>query len=29
MDVAATLINYLDTATDIEWYHNAPTNSPA
>lgn len=29
MDVAATLIDYLDDATDIEWYHNAPKNSPA
>lgn len=29
MDVAATLINYLDEATEIPWYHNAPTNSPA
>lgn len=29
MDVAATLINYFDTATDVSWYHNAPTNSPA
>lgn len=29
MDVAATLINYLDDATDIPWYHNAPTSSPA
>ena len=28
MDVAAVLINYLDSATDIDWYHNAPTNSP-
>lgn len=29
MDVAATLINYLDDATEIEWFHNAPKNSPA
>ncbi|HAM15345.1 MAG TPA: hypothetical protein DCP91_05715 [Eggerthellaceae bacterium] len=29
MDVAATLVNYLDGATDIQWYHNAPKNSPA
>ena len=29
MDVAATLINYLDDATDIEWYHNAPKSTPA
>lgn len=29
MDVAATLINYLDDATEIEWFHNAPISSPA
>ena len=29
MDIAAVLINYLDTATDIQWYHNAPKDSPA
>jgi hypothetical protein len=29
VDVAATLINYLDDATEIEWFHNAPKNSPA
>lgn len=29
MDVAATLINYLDDATEIEWFHNAPKNTPA
>lgn len=29
MDVAATLIDYLDGVTDIDWYHNAPKNSPA
>lgn len=29
MDVAATLIKYLDAATDIEWYHNSPANAPA
>ena len=29
MDVAATLINYLDSATEIEWFHNAPKDSPA
>ena len=28
MDVAATLINYLDSATEIEWFHNAPKNTP-
>ena len=28
MDVAATLINYLDDATEIEWFHNAPKNTP-
>lgn len=28
MDVAATLINYLDDVTDIEWFHNAPKNAP-
>lgn len=28
MDVAATLVNYLDTATVIPWYHNAPKNAP-
>ena len=28
MDVAATLINYLDDATEIGWFHNAPKNSP-
>ena len=29
MDVAATLINYLDDATEIEWFHNAPKSPPA
>lgn len=29
VDVAATLINYLDDATEIEWFHNAPKNTPA
>jgi hypothetical protein len=28
VDVAATLINYLDDATEIEWFHNAPKNTP-
>lgn len=28
MDVAAVLINYLDEATDIEWFHNVPRNAP-
>lgn len=29
MDVAATLIDYLDGATEIEWYHNVPKGAPA
>lgn len=29
MDVAATIINYLDGATSIPWYHNKPVNAPA
>jgi len=28
MDVAATLINYLDEASSIPWYHNSPQNAP-
>lgn len=28
MDVAATLISYLDDATEIEWFHNAPRSTP-
>ena len=28
VDVAATLINYLDDATEIEWFHNAPKSTP-
>lgn len=28
MDVAATLINYLDSASSIPWYHNSPQNPP-
>ena len=29
MDIAAVLVNYLDDATDIEWFHNAPKSTPA
>lgn len=29
MDVAAMLVNYLDNATAIPWYHNAPVNAPS
>lgn len=29
MDVAATLVNYLDNVSDIPWYHNAPKNAPS
>ena len=29
MDVAAVLVNYMDDATDIPWFHDAPTNTPA
>ena len=28
MDIAATLVRYLDEQSDVEWYHNAPTNTP-
>lgn len=28
MDIAATLVRYLDEQSDIEWYHNAPKNTP-
>lgn len=28
VDVAATLINYLDGATALDWYHNIPQNAP-
>ena len=29
MDIAATLIDYLNQATTLEWFHNAPVNAPA
>ena len=29
MDVAATIINYLDSVSEIGWYHNSPKNAPA
>ena len=29
MDKAARLIEYLDAATSIPWYHNAPVDAPA
>lgn len=28
MDICAELIRYLDNATSIEWYHDAPHNAP-
>ena len=28
MDIAATLIDYLDQATALEWYHDAPVGAP-
>ena len=28
MDIAATLVNYLDGATSIEWFHDAPRDAP-
>lgn len=28
MDVAATLIDYLDGATALEWFHDSPKNAP-
>lgn len=28
MDVAATLINYLDNSSSIPWFHNSPQNAP-
>ncbi len=29
MDVAAVLVNYMDEATSIEWFHNVPMDAPA
>ena len=28
MDIAATLVNYLDETTEIPWFHNVPVNPP-